>query len=179
MDFALIFTTAFEKYALQAFKFSAVDYLLKPVDPEELIHTIVRVEKKIFKEEAAVKLEVLLQNLMAVQGQSKKIAIPTPNGLIIIAVNEIIRFQANINYTTIFMKDSRKITIAKTLKEFETLLSDYNFFRVHNSHMVNLSYVKSYQRGKGGTLLMTDRSEIEVSIRRKERLLKRLSGLPF
>lgn len=173
--FEVIFTTAFEQYAIQAFKFSAIDYLLKPVDPDDLVEAVARMEKKISKEETAKKLEVLLHNLKDVQGRSKKIAIPTMNGLMFIAVNDIIRCQASINYTTLFLQDSQKITVAKTLKEFEQLLSEYHFLRVHNSHLINLSCVKSYQKGKGGTVLMTDRSEIEVSFRRKDELLKRLT----
>jgi two-component system LytT family response regulator len=97
------------------------------------------------------------------------------NGLTFLAVNDIVRCQSNINYTTIFLKNKQKLTVARTLKEFEHLLSEYNFFRVHNSHLINLSCIKSYQKGKGGSVLMTDQSEIEVSTRRKDQLLKRLS----
>lgn len=174
-DFEVIFTTAFEQYAIQAFRFSALDYLLKPVNPDDLVQAVVKLEKKISREETAQKLEALLHNLKNGPGQSKKIGLPTVNGLTFIAVNDIIRCCANVNYTTIFLTNRQKITVAKTLKEFERLLSEYHFFRVHNSHLINLSYVKSYRKGKGGTVLMTDQSEIEVSTRRKEAFLKRLT----
>lgn len=177
INFEVIFTTAFEKYAVQAFKFSAIDYLLKPVDPQELKAAVVRGEKKISNGEMSQKIEVLLHNLKDIGGQSKKISVPTMNGLIFIPVNDIIRCQANINYTTIILKDKQKYTVAKSLKEFEGLLTEYNFFRVHNSHLINLTYIKSYQKGKGGSVLMTDHSEIEVSTRRKEQLLKRMSDM--
>lgn len=177
INFEVIFTTAFEKYAIQAFRFSAVDYLLKPIDRDNLIQALERVEKKISNGEMSKKLEVLLHNIKDIGGQSKKISVPTINGLMFIPVNDIIRCHSNINYTTIILKDKKKYTVAKTLKEFESLLTEYNFFRVHNSHLINLFYIKSYQKGKGGSVLMTDHSEIEVSIRRKEQLLKRLSEM--
>ncbi|MGN6533403.1 MAG: LytR/AlgR family response regulator transcription factor, partial [Ginsengibacter sp.] len=98
----------------------------------------------------------------------------TAEGIIYIDITSIIRCQSQINYTLIFLKDHQKITVAKTLKEFEELLSEYNFYRVHNSHLVNLAYIKKYNKGKGGTISMIDHSEIEVSSRRKEGLLERL-----
>lgn len=123
------------------------------------------------------KLETLLHNLNDIRGSSKRITIPTVNGLTFIQVNDIIRCESTINYTTLFLKDRQKITVAKTLKDFEELLTDYHFFRIHNSHLINLKYIISYQKGKGGSVLMTDHSEIEVSTRRKEAFLKRLSEL--
>lgn len=177
INFEVIFTTAFEKYAIQAFKFSAVDYLLKPVDRDDLLQAVERVGQKIAKGEMSKKLEVLLHNLKDMQGQSKKISIPTMNGLMFVTINDIIRCQSNINYTTIILKDNQKITVAKTLKEFESLLVPYNFFRVHNSHLINLACIKSYQKGKGGSVLMSDHSEIEVSTRRRDALLKKLAEI--
>lgn len=177
ITFEVIFTTAFEKYAIQAFKFSALDYLLKPIDADDLKQAVEKLNKKISKEETSKKLETLLHNMKDLQGLSKKIAIPTINGLMFIQINDIIRCESSVNYTTIFLKDKQKITVAKTLKEFEELLTDHHFFRVHNSHLINLGYIKSYQKGKGGSVLLTDNSEIEVSTRRKEAFLKRLSEL--
>lgn len=175
VNFEVIFTTAFEKYAIQAFKFSAVDYLLKPVNRDDLLQAVQRVEQKVAKGEMAKKLEVLLHNLKDIQGQSKKISIPTVNGLVFVTINDIIRCQSNINYTTIILKDNQKMTVAKTLKEFESLLAPYNFFRVHSSHLINLACIRSYQKGKGGSVLMSDHSEIEVSTRRRDALLKKLA----
>jgi two-component system LytT family response regulator len=132
--------------------------------------------KKIYHREIAGRLEALFHNLKSIPGASPKISIPTLDGLIFLDAGDIIRCQSNINYTIVYLKDKQKITVAKTLKEFEELLSDYNFFRVHNSHLINLSYIKKYNKGKGGVVLMADHSEVEVSSRRKNDFLKRLSA---
>jgi len=174
INFEVIFTTAYEKYAVQAFKFSAVDYLLKPVDADDLVAAVNKLNKKISGNEISQKINTLFHNLKNNQA-SKRISIPTVDGISFVEINDIIRCQSQINYTVIFLKDKQKITVAKTLKEFEELLSDYNFYRVHNSHLVNLDYIKKYHKGKGGTISMIDHSEIEVSSRRKEGLLQRLS----
>ncbi|MES1161036.1 MAG: LytTR family DNA-binding domain-containing protein, partial [Bacteroidota bacterium] len=105
----------------------------------------------------------------------RRIAVPVVNGLVFVQVGDIIRCESDINYTTLFLKDKQKLTVARTLREFEELLTEANFYRVHNSHLVNLAYIKSYQKGKGGTLTMMDNSRVEVSIRRKEEFLKNLS----
>ena len=176
INFDVIFTTAYEKYAVQAFKFSAIDYLLKPVDAGELKQAVAKLEERLLQNEMSKKIDALFNNMKSTQGATKRIGIPTVNGITYIAIGEIIRCQSSINYTTFFLKDNTKITVAKTLKEFEEILSDYNFYRVHNSHLVNLAFVKSYHKGEGGYLTMDDNAEIEVSIRRKDELLKRLSG---
>ncbi len=177
INFEVIFTTAFEKYAVQAFKFSALDYLLKPVDPDDLQRSLTRLQEKLSKEELTKKMEVLFHNLKEIRGYSKKISIPTLNGYEFLQVSEILHCQSNINYTTIYLKDHRKLTVAKTLKEFEDLLSDYNFYRVHNSHLINLAYLKNYHKGKGGSVVMIDDTEIEVSLRRKEGLLQKIAEM--
>lgn len=177
VDFEVIFTTAYEKYAVHAFKFSAVDYLLKPVDGDDLEQAVNKVTEKKAKEDDYSKVHMLLQNLKYIGNASRRICIPVMHGLELIQVSDIIHCQSNINYTTIFMKDKEKLVVAKTLKEFEELLNDYNFFRVHNSHLINLSFIKNYNKGKGGYLTMTDNTVIEVSTRRKESLLKKLAEL--
>lgn len=172
IDFEVIFTTAFEKYAVQAFKFSAIDYLLKPVDADDLKQAVSKLKEKISKEETAKKIDALLNN---VKSTSKRISIPTVSGLVFLQVNDIIRCESDVNYTTLFLKDKQKMMVAKTLKEFEELLTDYNFFRVHNSHLINLAHIKSYNKGKGGFVTMNDNAEVEVSTRRKDDFLKKLS----
>jgi len=174
--FELIFTTAHDKYAVQAFRYSAIDYLLKPIDATMLGESIGRLEKKIAGHETARKLDALFHNLKNLQGPSRRICVPVVNGLIFIQVSDIIRCQSEINYTTLFMKDKQKLTVARTLREFEELLADANFYRVHNSHLVNLAYIRSYHKGKGGFLTMIDNSQIEVSTRRKDDFLKALSN---
>jgi len=172
IDFEVIFTTAFEKYAVQAFKFSAIDYLLKPVDADDLKQAVSKLKEKISKEETAKKIDALLNN---VKSTSKRISIPTVSGLVFLQVNDIIRCESDVNYTTLFLKDKQKMMVAKTLKEFEELLTDYNFFRVHNSHLINLAHIKSYNKGKGGFVTMNDNAEVEVSTRRKDDFLRKLS----
>lgn len=177
INFDVIFTTAYEKYAVQAFKFSAVDYLLKPIDADELKQALDRLEARISKFETARKIDALFDNMKATNAGGKRIGIHTVSGITYVPVSDIIRCESAINYTTVFMKDNKKLTVAKTLKEFEDMLVDYNFFRVHNSHLVNLAFIKQYRKGKGGYISMSDHSEIEVSTRRKDDLLKKLSTL--
>ena len=178
-NFDVIFVTAYEKYAVQAFKFSAVDYLLKPVDPEDLKQAIERVQLKKSGNDLSRKFDALLENVEQLKQYTppKKIVIPTINGFELLPVIDILRCQSDVNYTTIFMKDRQKLVVAKTLKEFEEMLADYNFYRIHNSHLVNLVYVKSYHKGKGGSVVMIDGTEIEVSTRRKEDFLQKLSAI--
>lgn len=175
--FEVIFTTAYEKYAVQAFRFSAIDYLLKPVNQEDLVEAVGKLSLKKPADELSRKLETLLDNMEQLKQYTppKKIIVPTIKGFELLPVIDIIRCQSDINYTTIFMKDRQKLVVAKTLKEFEDMLEEYNFFRVHNSHLINLAYVKSYNKGKGGSVLMIDNSEIDVSTRRKNDLLRKLS----
>jgi two-component system, LytTR family, response regulator len=160
--------------SFQAFKFSAIDYLLKPVDREDLKAAIGRLSDKIHKTNASKKIDTLIHNL---HGASKRICVPVVTGLVFLQVNDIIRCQSDVNYTTLYLRDRQKLVVAKTLKEFEELLTDYNFFRVHNSHLINLAYIKNYNKGKGGFLTMTDQSIVEVSTRRKEEFMKKLSEL--
>jgi two-component system LytT family response regulator len=176
-SFSVIFTTAYDKYAVEAFRFSAIDYLLKPIDADHLAGSLARMEKKMAAGDMSRKLDVLSHNLQTLQGPSRRICIPVLNGLEFIQVGDIIRCQADVNYTTLFLKDRKKLTVAKTLGEFEHLLENSNFFRVHNSHLVNLAYIKSYQKGKGGLLTLSDLSQVEVSTRRKEEFLQRLASL--
>jgi two-component system LytT family response regulator len=177
IDFDVIFTTAYEKYALNAFKFSALDFLLKPIEPDELVPAVEKFSKRRPHGEEAGKMDVLLHNLSQTRDKSKRISIPTISGYAFVRVSDIVRCQSSINYTTLILKDRQNMTVAKTLKEFEELLTGQDFFRVHNSHLVNLDYIESYRKGKGGSVIMSDGSEIEVSVRRKDALLKRLKNI--
>ena len=169
--FEVIFTTAFEAFAVQAFKFSAVDYLLKPIDETDFNLAINKLNEKMEAKDFSKKVNVLLENISK-NDHLKKITIPTIDGLEFLEISDIIRCEADVNYTTIFTKDNKKIIVSKTLKSFEILLANCNFFRIHNSHLINLSYVKKYTRGKGGYVTLTDNSTIEVSTRRKDEFLK-------
>lgn len=170
----VIFTTAFEKYAVQAFKFSAVDYLLKPIDPDDLTQALAKLTRKSPKPDRSAQLDVLFHNVKAIHNTSKRVALPVATGLIFLQVNDIVRCESDGNYTLIFLKDGQKVLVSRTLKEFDDMLTDVDFFRIHYSHLINLDYVKSYTKGKGGSVLMLDNSRIDVSTRRKDDFLKRV-----
>lgn len=174
INFEIIFVTAYDKYAINAFKFSAIDYLLKPIDGDELSRTIDKLKEKVSARDLEGKMATLFHNLELPKPQAQRIAIPTTDGLSFIQIEDIIRCEADVNYTHLFMKDARKFTVSRTLKSFEELLEPYNFLRVHNSHLINLSFVEKYNKGKGGFITMTDKSEIEVSVRKKEVFLKKV-----
>ncbi|MFT3703198.1 MAG: LytTR family DNA-binding domain-containing protein [Agriterribacter sp.] len=177
INFDVIFITAFEKYAIRAIKFSALDYLLKPFSKEDLSEALNHYLQKQKRQQSFQQFETLFHNLRNMQNDSKKIALPTSKGLVVLPVKDIIRCQAEINYTTFFLSTKTKLLVTKTLKEYEELLHDYNFIRVHNSHLINLNHVKNYSRGEGGTVTMSDASIIEVSRRKKDEFLRRLASL--
>ena len=171
INFEIIFTTAFEKFAVQAFKFSAVDYLLKPVDQDDLEAALQKLDTKLAVGEKAKKFENLFHN---VKHEKKRICVSTLNGYVYLSVEDIIRCESDINYTHIFLKDKSKLLVSKTLKDFEDLLADHGFFRVHNSHLINTTMIKAFNKGKGGYVTLDDNSQIEVSVRRKDEFLKYL-----
>ena len=177
INFEVIFITAHEQYAIQAIKFSAIDYLLKPFTPEDLSEAVKRYEQKKDKQQSAGQFHTLFHNLKHIQKDAKKIALPTTSGLTIVPLKEIIRCEADVNYTNFFLTTKSKMVVAKTLKEFEDLLNEYDFIRVHNSHLINLHHIKNYTRGEGGTVSMTDGAQVDVSRRKKEEFLKRLAAL--
>jgi two-component system LytT family response regulator len=169
--FEVVFTTAFESYAVQAFKFSAIDYLLKPIDVDDFEQAIQKVSEKLETKDFSKKVVHLLHNVSK-QDSLKKISIPTLEGYVFIDVSEIIRCQADVNYTYVFTRNDKKIMVSKTLKYFDGLLSNCGFFRVHNSHLINLQYVKGYIKGKGGYVTLEDGATVEVSTRRKDDFIK-------
>jgi two-component system LytT family response regulator len=162
----IVFTTAFNQYAIQAFKFSAFDYLLKPIDPDQLISLAERLEKKSPSTEVTQQLQILSEN----KNQITKIALNSTHGIYYISIDDIIRCEADSNYTSFFLKDATKIVVAKSLKEYEEMLSGINFFRVHKSHLVNLHYVKMYDN-HSGKVILNDGFQVEVARRRKDALL--------
>ena len=173
IDFEIIFTTSYDQYAIKAFKFSALDYLLKPVDREELEKAIQKVSKKI-NPPVSQQLEILLQKINQPTIAVQRIALPTMQGLEFVLVNSIIYCSSSNNYTEFFLKDKKKILVSRTLKETEDMLTDHAFLRVHNSHIVNLNAITKYVKGEGGYLIMEDGSTIDVSRSRKELLMQRL-----
>jgi two-component system, LytTR family, response regulator len=173
IGFELIFTTSYDQYAIKAFHFSALDYLLKPIDREELQKAVQKVMQRLQKP-LPQQLEILLQKINHPASVIQKIALPTMEGLQMIATTSIIRCESDSNYTIFYLKNNQKIIVSRTLKEVEEMLEEHGFIRVHNSYLVNLNEVSKYVRGEGGYLVMSDDSSVDVSRSKKEMLLKRL-----
>lgn len=175
VPFDVIFTTAYDQYAIKAFKFSAIDYLLKPINIQELQDAVERVRKKFENQQSAPSNVVTLKENLS-SGTFSKIALPTTEGYTFLKRDEIIRCEASGNYTIFYLKSGIKYVITKTLKHYEEMLTEYGFFRVHKSHLINLKYVEKFIRGKQGYVEMVDGKMIEVSSRKREDLLKHLMG---
>ena len=172
VDFKLIFTTSYDQYALKAIHVSALDYLLKPIDREELQRAVQKALS--IGDPLPQQIEILLNKLHHPTISVNKIAIPTMEGLQMIFVEAIISCRADSNYTILLLKNKQKVTASRTLKDIEEMLSDYSFARVHHSFLVNLNEVDKYIKGEGGYLVMSDGTTIDVSRSRKEILLKKL-----
>lgn len=177
INFEVIFISAYERFAIQAIKFSALDYLLKPYALADLKQALDNFTKKLQQKQSLLQFETLFHNLRQMQKDTKRIALPTLAGLEVIGMNEIIRCQSQVNYTYFYLTHNRKFVISRTLKEYDDMLQEYDFLRVHNSHLVNLHHVKNYIKGEGGAVTMSDGASVEVSRRKKDELLKRISSL--
>ena len=175
IDFDIIFTTAYDQYAIKAFKFSATDYLLKPVNMDELKSAVDMVKNNKVTKETFKQYEILKENLEEKDNSFHRLALPTSDGLDFIELKNIIRCAADGNYTLFYLTNGKKIIVGKTLKEYDELLSDHNFFRTHKSHLINLEFMTKYVKGIGGYVIMSDGSEVEVAKRRKESFMERLS----
>jgi len=173
MDFEVIFTTSYDQYAVKAFRFSALDYLLKPIVREELRNAV---EKVLNRKQSHLpqQLEILLQKINHTNNSVQRIALPTMEGLQLVPVHSIISCASDGNYTIFLMKDRQKLVISRSLKEVEEMLEDHSFLRVHNSYVVNLNEISKYVKGEGGYLVMCDGSTVDVSRSRKELMLKKL-----
>ncbi|TXJ24716.1 MAG: response regulator transcription factor [Chitinophagaceae bacterium] len=176
VPFQVIFTTSYDQYAIKAIRFSALDYLLKPIDPQELKAAVKKASELLSSSSLPGQLDILLEKLRQPAALTNRIALPTMEGLQVIAVDSILYCMASSNYTTLVLKDKQKLIVSRTLKEIEEMLEEYPFLRIHHSCLVNLNEIKKYTRGEGGTLLMSDGVEVDVSRSKKEMLLKRLQS---
>lgn len=176
IGFEIIFTTAFAEYAIEAIKFSAIDYLLKPIDLNDLRNAISKIEKKNTTDNLTKKLEALFYNLHRTKEDYPTLAVPSSNGLTFLNVKEIVYCEAEGNYTKIFLTNGQQLLICKTLKEYDLILSKFDFLRVHHSFLVNLKEIRNYIRGEGGYIVMSNKKEIDVSKRKKEDFLKRMES---
>jgi two-component system LytT family response regulator len=175
VDFLVIFITAFEEFAIRAIKFSALDYILKPLDPDELVNAVQKAREVIERENMTEKLQALYENLDL--STSKKIVLKTTDSVHILMLKDIVRCESEKNYTHFFTVSKEKITVSKTLKDYHEMLKDFSFYRVHQSHLVNLLHVKRYDKQEGGFLIMDDNSAVPVSFRKKEDLMKLFKSL--
>lgn len=170
--FDVIFTTAYDQFALKAIKFAALDYLLKPIDADDLLQAIQRFEKREQQQQFTQKLDLLLQQYQQPAMLPGKIAFATGEGILFIKPTEILRCESSSNYTNIYFENGTRLVVSKTLKEVEELLQPYGFYRVHHSHLVNPHFVKRFIKTDGGTLEMTDGVQVAVSRQRKDEILK-------
>jgi two-component system LytT family response regulator len=175
-DFDVIFITAFNHYAIKAIKFSAVDYILKPINISEFIEAVKRVEeRRKEKKDQKINFSALFENLKT--GLPSKLAIPTSSGMEYLNTREIIRIEADRSYSWFFMENGEKYLVSRNLKEYQELLSDRNFFRTHNSHLINLEHVKKYIRHEGGYIEMTDGSTAPISRGKKDLFLEQMGKI--
>ncbi|WP_431216029.1 LytR/AlgR family response regulator transcription factor [Puia sp. P3] len=174
IDFKVIFVTAFDDYALRAFKYSAVDYLLKPIDIDDLRTAIARVSSTPVVTSFDQQLKMLMKNLEGFQQAQQKIAIPTITGLVFVPFQDIVRFEGRGGYTNIYLSGGELIVATRAIKEYEEMLPESVFFRVHNSQIINLHKMQRYNKGRGGEVVMEDGSVIEVASRRRDEFLRRL-----
>jgi len=177
-NFHLIFTTAYEEYAVKAFRYSALDYLVKPIDPEELQTAVQKAMDRICapQPQATEELKALFHQINAPRRFTGKIAVPSPEGLLFVSAQDIVFCQAQSNYTEIFLMDGQKITSSYTLKSFEEMLLDQHFFRTHKSFLINLKHIDTYRKGEGGVVVMSNGREIEIARRNKTGFLNLFKG---
>jgi two-component system, LytTR family, response regulator len=166
--FEVVFVTAFDDYAIKAFKYAALDYILKPVNIPDLREAAAKVLKRINEKGINSKIELLLSNIKSGQYETDRIALPTIDGLQFEALSDIIFLQSNTSYTTVHLKGGRKYIVSKILGDIEAILPPTGFCRIHNSFIINIHQVKKYHKGRGGYVVMHDGTSIEVSVRKKD-----------
>lgn len=179
VNFEVIFTTAYNQYAIEALRISALDFLLKPIDPKELVTAVQRLAtKRNSNNQQQTTLEQQMQLFLQSRqdgGLVKKIALPVLNGFEFIDIASIIKIEADNVYSVFYLSGNRKIVVSRTLKEAEKMLSRRNFMRVHKSFIINLDYITQYIKGEGGTVILSDGSEVEVSRRSRHEFLERIN----
>lgn len=177
IDFKVIFITAFEEYAIKAIKFSALDYLVKPIDPNELVKAVNKAKEQIEHENNNLKLKTLLSNVRDFSDKLRKIVLKTFDSIYVVDLQDIIRCESDNSYTLFYLKDSRKIMVSNVLKEYDELLADSGFIRVHKSHLVNLNYIDKFIKSDGGYLIMKDGASVPVSQRKRDMIMDFFNNL--
>ncbi len=174
INFKIIFITAYEEYAVQAFEFSAIDYILKPVDPTKLFEAINRAHQLVEQENISLKLNALFANLENSASENKKLILKTSESIYVVNTDDIIRCESDAGYTQFYLLDDKRIIVSCNLKDYEEMLDGYGFYRIHQSHLINLKYIDHYSKTEGGAVVMKDNSELPVARRKKESFLKLL-----
>nr|WP_299070970.1 LytTR family DNA-binding domain-containing protein [uncultured Allomuricauda sp.] len=172
INFEVIFVTAYDRYAIKAIKFSALDYLLKPIDVDELMNAVEKISKK--KKNKVAQYGSLLKNVKPGMEKLKRLAIPSDNEIIMQPIADIIYCEADSSYTTLYLSGGKKITVSKTLKEFENILPEGDFCRIHHSTLVNMAHVTKYIKGEGGYVIISNNNHLNVSRRKKDQFLQML-----
>ena len=174
INFETVFVTAFSNYALKALNLSAAYYILKPIDIDELITAVEKIKISKEKKDISIHTKILIENIKTINGQLQKLVLPVLEGFEVVQVKDIIRCQANDNFTDFFFANGKRMLICRTLKFYEQILEEYGFMRVHKSHLINLQFVKKYRKGKTGQIIMIDDSELELSINKKDEFLQKM-----
>jgi len=176
LNFDVIFVTAYDNYAIKAFRFSAIDYLLKPIQHQLLVSAIEKVKLKNNHNLPYEQLETLLHN-MKNNTENNRVVFSTSEGLEIVEIKDIVRCQSDNNYTYIYLSSGEHIFLSKTLKEVEQMIQSSTFIRVHQSHLVNINFIKRFVKGDGGYLLLKDDKQVSVSKSRREQLMHRIGNM--
>ena len=177
IDFEVVFVTSYEKYAIKAIKFSALDYLLKPVDADDLVLAVQKAKKQMNRADSGFRYQSVLNNINHRSGKIEKLAVPTTDGINFYQTKDIIYCDADGHYTTLYLVGQKKEVVTKNLKDFENLLSGSGFFRVHNSSLVNMRHIRKYVRGEGGYVILTEDYHVTVSRRKKDDFLNMLNKI--
>lgn len=176
INFKVIFITGFQDFAIRAFRFSAIDYLLKPLDPEDLVEAVKKAEETLQKEALEIKFGTLFTNIERPK-DLQKLVLKTSEKLYSVNVQDIVHCESEKNYTTFYFIDGMKLLVSTTLKEYETLLSPFGFFRAHQSHLINMLYFDYFIKADGGTIVMKNKATIPLASRKKEEFLALLDNL--
>lgn len=172
VTFEVIFVTAYDQYAIKAIKFSALDYLLKPIDVTDLTHAVEKVKERIHQTGGIHRYQSVLNNIHYQNGAIDKIAVPSADGIEFYAINDIIYCKSKGSYTTLYMKNNRKQLVSRNLKDFEDMLTGSGFCRVHHSYLINMKHIQKYCKGEGGYVILSDGYHVDISRRRKDEFLK-------
>lgn len=175
IDFDIIFVTAYAEYAIKACEYSSIGYILKPIDPDALVEAVARISPK--ESSRADKRLEIFQSYVNNPNAFSKMAISALDGIYFVNIRDILRFEAEDNYTHIFLQSGERITASKTIKAYEDMLTPFNFYRVHKRHVINLNYMRKFVKGDGGYLIMDDDIRIEVSRRRRPAFMEQMRRL--